>query len=190
MKKVFIGGSRKISYLNEEIRQKLENIIKKSLFVDIGDANGVDKAVQLYFKEHHYNKVEVFCMKGTCRNNLGGWQTRSISAINDKKNFDYYSTKDKAMADEASVGFMIWDGKSIGTLTNIFRLVNQNKRVIIYTVPLKQFADLKDTKGLDEFLSTTGNDFRQKVEQITSNDSQEQEKPLQRDLFVNHQVSA
>ncbi|HLP58792.1 MAG TPA: hypothetical protein VK186_08185, partial [Candidatus Deferrimicrobium sp.] len=112
----------------------------KGLFVLIGDANGVDKTVQQYFQEHNYNLVEVFCMEGACRN-IGGWPTRSISALSSKKDFSYYSSKDKVMADEASVGFMIWDGKSIGTLTNVFRLISQNKKVVIYTVPAKQFYE-------------------------------------------------
>lgn len=161
MIKVFIGGSRKVTHLSPEVRKRLDRIIKKGHPVLIGDANGADKAVQEYFKEHNYNRIEVFCMEGVCRNNLGDWPTRSISARSSKKDFNYYSSKDKIMADEASIGFMIWDGKSMGTLTNVFRIISQNKKVVIYTVPLKKFSNLKNKEDLDVFLSSSGNDLRQ-----------------------------
>lgn len=183
MIKVFIGGSRKVSRLSVEVRQRLERIIKKDLHVLIGDANGADKAVQQYFQERNYNQVEVFCMEGVCRNNLGGWPTRSISALNSKRDFSYYSTKDKVMADEASVGFMIWDGKSIGTLANVFRLISQNKKVVIYTVTSKQFINLKDKADWDVFLSPDGNELRKKVERKAFIEGLKQQKPVQLNLF-------
>lgn len=36
------------------------------------------------------------------------------------------------MANEADYGFMIWDGKSRGTLNNTINLVAQNKKVPVY----------------------------------------------------------
>jgi hypothetical protein len=48
MKKVFVGGSRKISRLNEQVRKRLDQIIEKQLQVLLGDANGADKADDLY----------------------------------------------------------------------------------------------------------------------------------------------
>jgi adenine-specific DNA-methyltransferase len=41
------------------------------------------------------------------------------------------------------VGLMIWDGKSIGTLLNVFRLLSQKKEVVVYTVPEKRFQESK-----------------------------------------------
>jgi hypothetical protein len=183
MIKVFIGGSRKVSRLSAEVRQRLDRIISKGLPVLIGDANGVDKAVQQYFQERNYNQVEVFCMEGVCRNNLGGWPTRSISTLNSKRDFSYYSTKDKVMADEASVGFMIWDGKSIGTLANVFRLISQNKKVVLYTVTSKQFLNLKDKADWDVFLSPAGNELRKKVERYAFIEGGQHQKPIQLNLF-------
>ncbi len=183
MIKVFIGGSRKVSHLSVEVRQRLDRVIEKCLPVLIGDANGVDKAVQQYFQEHNYNQVEVFCMEGVCRNNIGGWPARSISALNSKRDFSYYSTKDKVMADEASVGFMIWDGKSIGTLTNVFRLISQNKKVVIYNVPTKQFSNLKDKADWDVFLSTAVSDLREQVERGTFIEGRRRQKQIQPNLF-------
>ena len=73
MTKVFIGGSRKIGRLGPEVRQRLDRIIEKKIQVLIGDANGADKAVQMYLRSRGYYRVQVFCMDGVCRNNVGGW---------------------------------------------------------------------------------------------------------------------
>lgn len=172
-----------MSRLSAEVRQRLDRIIKKGFPVLIGDANGVDKVVQQYFHEHNYNQVEVFCMEGVCRNNLGGWPTRSISAVNRKRDFSYYSSKDRVMADDASVGFMIWDGKSKGTLTNVFRLISQNKKVVIYTAPSKQFSDLKNKADWDVFLSSSGNDLGKQVERRAFIEGRKSQSPVQLNLF-------
>lgn len=188
MSKVFIGGSRKVTQLSPEVQQRLDRIIKRGYPVLIGDANGADKAVQKYFQEHNYNKVEVFCMEGVCRNNIGGWPSRSITARSSKKDFSYYSSKDKIMADEASIGFMIWDGKSIGTLANVFRLISQSKKVVIYTVPLKKFSDLKNKADLDVFLSSSGNDLRKQVEKESVIEARTHQTPIQLNLFPTNRL--
>ncbi len=72
MKNVFIAGSRAVSKLNAQIRERLDNITKQNLLVLVGDANGADKAVQRYLAKSGYQNVVVYCME-TCRNNLGGW---------------------------------------------------------------------------------------------------------------------
>lgn len=186
MMKVFIGGSRKVSRLSIEVQRRLDQIIDKRLAVIIGDANGVDRAVQQYFRERQYDQVEVFCMEGACRNNVGNWPIRSITAPSKKKDFSYYSTKDKAMAEEASVGFMIWDGKSIGTLTNVFRLICQNKKAVIYTAPLKQFSDLKDKADWNTFLSSSRNELREEIEKAAFTEERKHQMPVQLDLFPNN----
>jgi predicted Rossmann fold nucleotide-binding protein DprA/Smf involved in DNA uptake len=71
MTKVFIGGSRRLSKLNKDVKRRLDNIIEKGFTVVVGDANGVDKAVQQYLASKHHENVVVFCMAGQCRNNLG-----------------------------------------------------------------------------------------------------------------------
>lgn len=164
MIKVFIGGSRRVSRLSAEVLRRIDRIIDKNLRVLIGDANGADKAVQLYLHSRHYDHVEVFCMEGACRNNVGNWPLRAIPASNSKKDLNYYATKDMVMANEASVGFMIWDGKSVGTLTNIFRLVSQHKKVVVYTVPVKEFSNLRDEAEWKRFASRCGSDLRRRIE--------------------------
>jgi hypothetical protein len=48
MTKVFIGGSRRLSQLNKDLKGRLDNIVERGFTVIVGDANGADKAVQRY----------------------------------------------------------------------------------------------------------------------------------------------
>ena len=151
--KVFIAGSRRLSKLSRDVTHRLDNIIEKSLTVLVGDANGVDKAVQTYFSKKHYPRVQVFCMEGGCRNNVGNWPARVVSATNpSRRDFAYYSTKDRVMSDEADYGLMLWDGESRGTLASIVDLVGRGKPVAVYFSPGKTFHTLRDSNDLDALL--------------------------------------
>ena len=164
MTKVFISGSRKISRLNADIRTRLDRIMEKSLPVIIGDANGADKTVQMYLRDQGYRPVEVFCVGRECRNNVGAWPVRRIAPNGNRRNFDFYASKDRVMAREASFGLMIWDGKSLGTLMNAQRLANQEKKLAIYVSPLRKFIDLKTKHDLDEFVSLYATEVKRRLE--------------------------
>lgn len=164
MTKVFIGGSRRVSRLNEEVARRLDNIIGKRFPVVIGDANGADKAVQEYLRSKHYDLVEVFCAGNRCRNNLGQWPVRSISTNGKLRDFRFYAVKDRAMADEASYGLMIWDGESLGTLMNVGRLVRRRKGVAVYAVSEKQFSDLTSVADWNGFLAWRPVSLRERIE--------------------------
>lgn len=151
MTKVFIGGSRRITKLSPAVINRLDNIIKHDFTILIGDANGADKCVQSYVSGKNYDKVIIFCMGEMCRNNLGDWETRRIATDISERNFSYYATKDLAMAQEASYGFMIWDAKSAGTLNNVVNLLKEDKKVLVYLSPDKSFHTLcsfNDLPGL------------------------------------------
>jgi hypothetical protein len=127
--------------------------------------------------------VEVFCTEGICRNNVGGWQQRAIPAPNDRKDFSYYAAKDEAMADEASIGLMIWDGESLGTLLNVFRLIRQNKTAVMYVVPEKRFSNLRSKTAWDKFISHYPTRLRERIEQIAVSHTIESQAPKQASLF-------
>jgi hypothetical protein len=148
MTNVFIGGSRRISKLNEGIRTRLDSIIEKELPVLVGDANGADKAVQAYLHSRGYENVEVFCMKGNCRNNVGNWKQREVDSRNGATGREYYTLKDEQMTKEATVGLMLWDGESRGTLANAARLLHQNKKVVIYLSASGEFRTLRTKADL------------------------------------------
>lgn len=148
--KVFIGGSRKISKINQEIKSRIDNFIRNNFIILIGDANGVDKSVQTYLLSKNYRNVYVYCVNNECRNNIGGWGIRNIKSNSHRKDFKYYSSKDNDMAQETDFGFMIWDGESKGTLNNIINLLKQKKKVSVYFSPRKIFYDIKDFADLND----------------------------------------
>jgi len=151
--KVFVGGSRRLSRLNKEIKHRLDSVIGKGLMVIVGDANGVDKAVQRHLAHRNYENVAVFCMAGVCRNNVGNWATREIMAAqNARRDAAFFSTKDRAMGAEADYGLMLWDGKSRGTLANIKDLIDRQKPVVVYFAPSRSFFTLRRQDELTDLL--------------------------------------
>lgn len=154
MKRVFIGGSRRFSRLNSAIRQRLDRIITQGLPVLIGDAHGADKAVQRYLTEKGYGRVEVFSSTDTPRNNLGAWPLRVVRPASKARDFDFFATKDRAMAQEATVGFMLWDGESRGTLLNALRLVSSGKPVGMFIGPRKAFAEVRTMRDFEALART------------------------------------
>ncbi len=152
--KVFIGGSRRLSRLSQEVKRRLDRVMDKGLTVMVGDANGADKAVQRYLASKSYDRVIVFCMAGECRNNLGNWSTREIAAAPGvRRNATYYGMKDRAMGGEADYGLMLWDGKSRGTLANIEDLVRKEKPVVVYVAPNRSFITLRELNQLAHLLA-------------------------------------
>ncbi len=156
MHSVFVAGSRALSKLNARVKERLDNILRKEFTVLVGDANGADKAVQRYLAECGYRHVVVYCME-MCRNNVGNWPIRSHSAEPPvKRDRHYYGIKDRAMAKDASCGFMLWDGISRGTLTNVINLLDHDKKVLLFSAPKKQFFTLRSSGDLDHTLRASG----------------------------------
>ena len=152
MNRVFIGGSRTISRLPEEARERLKSIMEKKLTVLVGDAKGADAAVQRHLHENSYENVIVYCSGVQCRNNVGNWTTRNIEVAKDESGYEYYALKDREMAQEAEYGFMIWDGKSPGTVLNVLRLVNAGKKAVLLNANKKQTINFKTQADWTSFI--------------------------------------
>ncbi|MCI0338618.1 MAG: hypothetical protein L0226_13660 [Acidobacteria bacterium] len=152
MIKVFIGGSRKITKLPSSIAARISNIIGGNFTILVGDANGADKCVQKYLAEKQYENVLLFCTGNVCRNNIGNWKTKSVSADANEKGFDFYALKDLQMAREADYGFMIWDAKSRGTLNNILNLLGESRKVLVFFSPDKSFHTIRNAEDLSALL--------------------------------------
>ena len=151
MTKVFIAGSRQTTRLPAEVKLRVDTMIDKGFHILVGDANGADKAVQTYLAEKAYPHVFVHCMERHCRNNVGHWPTHEVAAPKGARCFDFYSAKDRVMADAAEYGLMLWDGKSKGTINNVVNLSREGKPVVVYIAPKKQFITVKafdDLKGV------------------------------------------
>ncbi len=151
MTTVFLAGSRTLGRLNEAIRERLDNILRQHFRVVVGDANGSDKALQQYLAEIDYKDVIVYCSGSVCRNNVGHWTTVNVPVGSAVRGRAFYTQKDKRMAEEADYGFMLWDGKSTGTITNVVELLKRNKKALVYVSPEKAFymiAEVSDAQKL------------------------------------------
>ncbi len=153
MTKVFVGGSRRLSRLNADVKRRLDTMIEKNFTILIGDANGVDKAVQRYLAEKAYRNAVVHCMAGNCRNNIAGWPVREVAGPTAARGFAYYATKDLAMVDDAGYGLMLWDGESKGTLNNVIYMIRRGKSVVVYLAPKRAFQNLRSANDVSELLS-------------------------------------
>ena len=147
---VFVGGSR-AARLNKDVRDRLDRIISQGHRVVVGDANGVDKAVQAHLAAREYRNVVVFCSGDIARNNVGDWDLHSVSVPGKKKDRRFYSVKDRVMAEKATHGLMIWDGESVGTLQNVLRLVQQGKPVVLFEVKGHRFSNLRSVGDWQAF---------------------------------------
>jgi len=104
----------------------------------------------------------VFCSKGVCRNNIGNWDVRRVAAQTHEQNAEFYSAKDRVMAEEADLGLMLWDGKSVGTLMNVFRLLHLQKKAVVYIVPQQRFLAFKSAAEWEQFIENCSGSVREK----------------------------
>ncbi|HIG21758.1 MAG TPA: hypothetical protein EYG57_09315 [Planctomycetes bacterium] len=154
MTRVFLSGSRQISRLHQSVLSRLAKMIDNELTILIGDANGADKAMQSYFNDRGYRNVQVFCSGDKCRNNVGGWTTKNILVAPHLKGRAFYTEKDKAMAKEADLGFVLWDGKSKGSVANALELLDAGKRVVLFHSDDKSFYNFKTKTDLQCILQS------------------------------------
>lgn len=148
MEAVFLGGSRRIARLNDNVRSKLDDLIGRGLWIFVGDANGADRALQQHLADRRYERVVVYAVAGALRNNVGHWNVCLVDPPTGARGFELYSVKDKKMANDASYGLMLWDGRSRGTLENVRNLLAQGKPVAVHLGPARRFVSLKSTEDL------------------------------------------
>ena len=180
MTTVFLSGSRKISRLNGMIRERLQRMIDQRFGVVVGDANGADKALQTFLADQRYDKIEVFCTNGDCRNNVGNWPVRSIHADRKLKGRAFYTVKDRQMADEADYGLVLWDGKRAGAANNIRQLGKGGRKAVVYYAPEKRFANVATMTDVDGLLEKCDpQDFQAIKASMTDARPREEHAPLQ-----------
>jgi hypothetical protein len=111
----------------------------------------------------HGEHLHVECLYDHCRNNLGNWPTRQLVAPRGAKGFDYHSVKDRAMAEAAEYGLMLWDGKSKGTVNNVLNLSRDHKPVVVYVAPTKEFRTIKSSEDLGDLLARGDSDSVERI---------------------------
>lgn len=164
--KVFVAGPRAVSILNNEVKERLNNIINNDFTILVGDCSGIDKQIQHYCFSLNYNNVRVYASNGIARNNVGHWEVEKVEVEKSKKGFDFYAAKDLEMAKTADYGLMIWNGKSKGTFTNIFNLINFKKKIVVYFMPQRTFYtinSLQDFSELTKKCDGTIDDYYNKI---------------------------
>lgn len=161
---VVLGGSRHISKLTDEVQARLGRIVQQGFRVVVGDANGADKAFQKYLADQAYEQVEVFCSGSSPRNNLGHWTCRHVTTKARPGTFEFYAAKDQAMAKEATVGFMLWDGESVGTMLNVWRLMRTQKTSLVYVQSQREFLQVRGQEDWRRLLGLADADARADIE--------------------------
>ena len=191
MTNVFVSGSIKIKNLDSKVVERLQNIISSNLGVIIGDADGVDSAIQEFLKSNEVRSVVVYCSGDTPRNNIGHWDTKKVSTTYKPGTRQYFTAKDKTMAADCDYGFMIWDASSTGTLSNVIELVERNKVGLVYINKAKQFLKVKNIEELEtliKFMSAAS--IKNADEKIGLFKKIESIKSIQHDLFDGQSIEA
>lgn len=140
---VFISGTSKLQdkssmyYRNglpDPIKKEIDGYIAKKKKIIVGDAPGLDTAVQEYLAEKGYKKVVVYGTDYT-RANKGNWKEKiSDGSQYEEGSKEWHAVKDKAMQDDAMSGLavILEKGGAGATRKNVEALVSQNKKVKIY----------------------------------------------------------
>jgi hypothetical protein len=142
-KKVFISGSISIKRLPKDVLESIDRIIAKKFEILIGDANGVDKLVQYYCLKKQYFNVIVYSIFENPRNkasDMFGFRKIFVDTAL-RKGIERQTEKDKAMTQDSTFCFVIWDGKSKGSYSNILRAIELNKKTKVYLTAEKRFLE-------------------------------------------------
>jgi len=118
----------------------------------IGDASGIDSALQQYLKRGNYASVVVYTAADSVRNNLGDWPFEVVETGLKSKSAARHTIKDRKMTELADAGLMLWDQESIGTLANILDLARHGKDVTVYDSIEDELATFEAGLGLDNLL--------------------------------------
>ncbi len=156
--KAFVAGPRAVKKLDEWVEGRLAQIMGNGFSVLVGDARGVDSLVQQYMHRSHYRNVTVYASQGKPRNNVGGWKTEAVKVQTNARGFAFYAAKDLKMAEDADFGFMVWNGKSKGTLSNILNLAKREKRTLVYLTTHKKVFVVQTVREAGNLVSNCCND--------------------------------
>lgn len=159
MSTVFVGGSRRISSIPAAAVPLLEALVVEGDIILVGDADGADHRLQVFFAERGYDRVRVHCSGSRCRNNVGGWAVEHVPAPGRPGTFAFYAAKDRRMADEAARAIMLWDGASMGTLMNVERMVSLGRPVDLVAGDEAPTA-IRSRRDFERVVEAVGDDAR------------------------------
>lgn len=161
--RVFIAGSLTIRHLDPKVRARIDNILAQDFDVIVGDADGVDAAVQRHLFDHGATRTTVYCSGTAPRNNVGRWPVRHVESRHAKGSRAWFTAKDVRMADDADIGLMIWDAKSTGTLNNVVELVSRRKKAVVFIDGAKVFKNVATVEELEDLVSYLSGEARRQA---------------------------
>ena len=113
----------------------------------------------------HSKSVIVYCAGNRPRNNIGKWVVEKITASAKPGTRAFYTAKDIQMAEDCDYGFMVWDTKSTGTLSNTIELLKREKKSLVYINKLKEFIKIRDVFDLETLVSHMSETAKNKAEE-------------------------
>ena len=146
---IFLSGSRSVGRLDAAYAGRLDNILTRDFEIVIGDAGGADLAMQHHLAQRLAHRVTVFSALDEPRHNVGNWPVRRIISSAPVGSRARHMAKDRAMAQMADYGMMLWDGRSAGTLANIVELSRRQRPSIVYAQPRTAFLTIRAEADLD-----------------------------------------
>ncbi len=164
MKKIFISGSMRIKRIDRKVKERIDNIINSNFPILLGDANGADTSIQELIRSKEYEKVTIYCSGDYARNNIGRWKVRKIMTDCKKNTRLFFTAKDIQMAKECDYGLMVWDSKSTGTLSNVYELVSQGKKSLLFVNKMKSFIKVTDIDEFEKLTSFMSNSAFEKAD--------------------------
>lgn len=165
-RRVFISGTSKLGNkdsfayrknLPKEISGKVDEYCKENAHILIGDAPGIDTAVQKYLAKKGYRNVTVYTIEDQPRfmgSNDLGWGVKKVDAPSGQTATDGYNpaqvAKDEAMSKDAHVGFAVTieDGAK-ATRNNIDRMRKSGKSVDVYQLGKDKYDYIEE--GVDNW---------------------------------------
>jgi hypothetical protein len=152
--KIFLGGSRHLEYIPNEVIDLLNSWISDSHEFLIGDASGSDTAFQQFLAKRGYSNVTIYSSAGAIRNNLGNWQFEIVDSGLRSKSHAIHAFKDREMSKKTDFGLMIWDCESAGTLSNVIDLVSNGKECFAWIAPESELCKFDSINGLNGYLKS------------------------------------
>lgn len=165
MPTVFIAGSRNIKNLNDQVLDRLRDIIGKDFDIVVGDAKGADSSIQNFLAESGAENVVVYCTGLEPRNNIADWPTHNVVSKAAPGSREFFTAKDREMARAADYGLMIWDAKSTGTLSNVIELQKQKKPSRVFVNKMKQFVLISSPEDIKELTTYMSEHARNKADE-------------------------
>ena len=167
MTMIFVGGSRDIVELPDPVIERIGAIVTNEHGVLIGDAPGADVEVQSLLAGYKYEHVGVYYAGKEPRNNIGDWAAYRIPPPDDYTGFAGHVVKDREMARKADFGLMIWDGGSIGTALNVFRLAIIGSPCVVYDLARGRVATTYNIADWRALLDYAGADVARIIDRMT-----------------------